>query len=95
MPYNEATDRLWRWDATAVEMGKEIRDGLCAAIALQMARTARATGLNVQGSRHPLFNDLLSQQWSVGENNIAQKKSVTLMNSITLPRLTSGQCSIP
>ncbi|MEB0134664.1 hypothetical protein QN362_04900 [Actimicrobium sp. CCC2.4] len=75
VPHNEVIARLWLWDATAVEVGKEVGEGLCAAIELQVARSALAIGLQKQGSDHRLVKDFLMQQLSVGDNNAALKKS--------------------
>lgn len=75
--HNEVITRLWLWDATAVEVGKDIGEGLCAAIELQVARSSLEKGLQTHGSRHPLFHDFLMQQLSVGDGNVALKKAAT------------------
>ncbi|MBC7499947.1 MAG: hypothetical protein H7315_05545 [Herminiimonas sp.] len=69
LPHNEVVARLYLWDSVAVDVGADVKEGLSAAIELQVARESLCIELQSQRTDHPLFDSFLRQQCSVGTGN--------------------------
>ncbi len=77
LPNNEVVARLWPWDQRAVAIGSDPKKGLVIAIEMQMARKSLAGELLNSGIDHPLFNEFLVQQLSIGPGLATLNKEQT------------------
>lgn len=68
VPHNEVIARLWIWDASAVDVGQDLNQGLNTSVELQIARSALGIELDQLGTDHPMFQDFVKQQLSLGDD---------------------------
>lgn len=78
LPHNEVIVRVWLWDVSAVEIGKDLKEGLAATRELQIARKSLVMEFEEQGTAHPIFEEFVLQQLSIAESNSSLDISTTI-----------------